>query len=322
MTKAASNDLRSGGSWTRAQSLKNDLILIAIRVALALLVPLTPALLRSLGRALGFFAFALLGRVRRLARSNVARAFPGMSAREAGRVARASFIALGGHLGDALAALDPRTPLVPLSVDEEGLALLARARFGADGAPRGVLFASAHLGPWERVAATLVARGVPMTVVARETYDPRLSSIYDRLRAQRGISAIYRGLPGAPTRMVRTLRTGGVLGVPMDLRSRVPSVETTFLGQPARLPVGPARIALRVQAAVVVGTVAPHPSFPGLPGALQIRCREIPTDDLAADDAGERELTARLASELSDRIRELPGEWVWMHDRFARNPVD
>jgi KDO2-lipid IV(A) lauroyltransferase len=313
-------DLRQGETWTRAQRFKNDAILIAVRVVLALLVPLPPRLLHHLGRALGLAMFALLGGARRTARSNVARVFPAMSARESRALARRSYIALGGHLGDALAALDSRNPLVPLSVDEDALDLLAaaRARRGASGS-RGVLFASAHLGPWERVAATLVARGVPMTVVARETYDPRLSSIYERLRARRGIPAIYRGLPGASSRILRTLRTGGVLGIPMDLRSRVPSVEATFLGQRALLPIGPARIALRVGAAVVVGTVAPDAS---VRGGLRIRCTEIRTDDLSAGDAGERELTARIASELSNRIKELPGEWVWMHDRFPGNPVD
>ena len=319
MTPAATTDLRQGGTWTRAQSLKNDVILVVVRCALALLVPLPPTVLRSLGRALGLVAFALLPRVRRTARSNIARAFPEMSGREAVTVARSAYIALGGHLGDALASLDSRNPLVPLPVDEEALAVLSRASRGETGEPRGILFASAHLGPWERVAATLVARGVPMTVLARETYDPRLSSIYDRLRARRGVPAIYRGLPGAPTRIVRTLRTGGALAVPMDLRSRVPSVEATFLGQRARLPVGPARIALRMGAAVVVGTVAPDPA---VPGGLRIRCTEIPTRDLLPGDAGERELTARLAFELSSRIRQLPGEWVWMHDRFAGNLVD
>ena len=263
--------------------------------------------------------FALLPRMRRSARSNVARALPAATASQARGIVRRAWVALGGHLGDAAASLDPRRPLAPLPVGEETLALLARAQRGPDGAPRGVLFASAHLGPWERVAATLVGRGVPMTVLAREAYDPRLGTIYERLRAGRGVPAIYRGHPGAPARIVRTLRAGGVLAIPMDLRSRVPSVDAIFLGRETQVPVGPARIALRMRASVIVGTVAPDRS---VPGGLRITCTEIPTGDLAPDGAGEHVLTARLADELSSRIRALPGEWVWMHDRFAGNPVN
>jgi KDO2-lipid IV(A) lauroyltransferase len=314
-TLDARPDLREGGTWTRAQRLKNDAIVVLLRATLAVVVPLPRAILRRLGQAVGLFAFFALPWLRRGARANFARALPDVPPRTAQVALRRAYLSLGAHLGDALASLDPRRPLVPLPVSNDALQLLVRAReHEAPGqARRGVLFASAHLGPWERVAATLVARGVPMTVLARETYDPRLASIYERLRAGRGVSAIYRGHPGAPMRIARTLRTGGVLAVPMDLRSRVPSVEVAFLGQPTQVPVGPARIALRMGAAVVVGTVAPDPAERG---GLVITCTEIDTADLQPDDAGERELTARLAKELSNRIRALPEQWVWMHDRW------
>jgi KDO2-lipid IV(A) lauroyltransferase len=177
------------------------------------------------------------------------------------------------------------------------------------------VFASAHLGPWERVAATLAAEGVPMTVVAREPYDPRLAWIYERLRDARGVPAIYRGLPGASMRMVRVLRKGGILGIPMDLRSRVPSVDVSFLGQPAPVPIGPARLALRTGAGVIVGTVAPDSS---LPEGLRITCTEVSSEGLAATPEGEHVLTQRIADELSARILALPDQWVWMHDRFPR----
>jgi KDO2-lipid IV(A) lauroyltransferase len=314
----SATDLREGGAWTSRQRLKNHAIVVVVRGALAVLVPLPPRLLRLVGRLIGVLAFAFGPRTRHRALASAARVFPEMRARDRSGIVVRSYVSLGGHLGDAVASLDPRRPLVPLAVDEATLALLARLRVGPDGTRRGVLFASAHLGPWERVAATLVARGVPMTVLARETYDPRLGSIYGRLRAARGVRAIYRGHPGAPARIVRTLRDGGVLAVPMDIRSRVPSLETLLLGQQAWVPVGPARIALRMRTAVVVGTVAPDPSALG---GLRVTCTEIPTVDLAPGPAGERALTTRLAAELSARIRALPHEWVWMHDRFG-NPVD
>ena len=225
MTSAAASDVRDGGEWTRAQSLKNDAILFLVRAALALLVPLSPRVLNAVGRAIGRFALVALRGTRRSALRGAALAFPEMEPGERRALVQRSYVALGGHLGDALASLDPRRPLVPLAVDEATIAVLARARLDAQGKPRGVVFPSAHLGPWERVAATLVARGVPMTVLARASYDPRLARVYDRLRGARGVDAISRGDAGAPTRIVRALRSGRVLAVPMDLRSRVQSVD-------------------------------------------------------------------------------------------------
>jgi KDO2-lipid IV(A) lauroyltransferase len=297
-------------AWTRAQRLKNGVIVVLVRVALAVLVPLPRSILRVVGRAVGRLAYLVLARERATALNNVALAFPAMDLRQRRALVRRAYVTLGAHLGDALASLDARRPLDPLSIDDASLALLKPS-------DRGVVFASAHLGPWERVAQSLVHHGAPLTALAREAYDPRLSHVYDRLRAGRGVRAIYRGGPGAASRILRTLRAGGVLGIPMDLRSRVASIDAPFFGRLAPTPVGPARIALRTGAAVVVGTVAPASTRDGDSRALHITCTAIRSDDLTTDQASERILTERINAELTARIAALPFEWVWMHDRFA-----
>ena len=304
----AAPDVREGGAWTRAQTWKNAVLYALVRVALALLVPLPARMLRAIGRGVGILAYAIFGAARRTARRNVARALPHLARPAQDALVRRAYVTLGGHLGDAIALLHPRAKLAELPFDDDARAVLDTAR--REG--RGVVFASAHLGPWERVAATLVARGVPLTTLARGGYDPRLDALYDRLRRPRGVGVIYRGRPGAAARIVRTLRRGEVLGAPMDLRSRVPSIDAPFLGHSAPTPVGPARIALRTGAAVVVGTVAPAPD-----GGARITMRRIATSDLAPDREGERILTGRINRELSARILAMPGDWVWMHPRFA-----
>ena len=98
----------------------------------------------------------------------------------------------------------------------------------------------------------------------------------------------------------------------MDLSSRVPSCDVPFLGHLAPTAVGPARIALRTRAAVVVGTAAPGPD-----GGLVITATRIDSSGLPYDDDGARELTTRINAELSQRILALPHAWVWMHDRWS-----
>jgi KDO2-lipid IV(A) lauroyltransferase len=304
---AGSSDLREGGTWTRAQARKNALLYIAITSALWLTRPLSPALLRRIGRALGGAARVLFPGALAVAHDNVMRVFPDMPPAARRALVRKTYATLGEHLGDALASL-AGSPREPLPIDAASLDVLARAR--AEG--RGVIFASAHLGNWERVAASLVAHGVPLVTLTREAYDPRLEPLLTRLRGGHGVGVIPRGSPGAAARIVRTLRRGGVLGAPMDLRSRVPSIDVPFLGLPAPSPVGPARIALRTGAAVVVGTLAPVRDG----SSHTVRCTRIRTDDLPGDDAGAAALTARINDELSARIRALPHEWPWMHPRF------
>src|SRR5262249_35042079 len=135
--------------------------------------------------------------------------------------------------------------------------------------------------------------------------------VYERLRTHRGVPVVYRGHPGAAARILRTLRARGVLGVPMDLATRAPSIESRFLGVRAYTAVGPARLALRTGSNVVVGTVAPCRD-----GGLRITCTAIDTADLAPDERGERALTARIDEELSRRIVALPEHWPWLHQRW------
>jgi len=304
-------DVRHGGRWSLLQRSKNDAIWALASLALAATRPLPLTALRALGRALGRTAHALARRERATALANVARVFPDLDAQARRALVRRCFVTLGELLGETVALLDARTSPPPLALSAGARALLDEARAGG----RGVVFASAHLGPWERVAASLVAAGVPLVTLARESYDPRFSRLYDRLRRAHGVDVVWRGRPGAAARILRTLRGGGVLGVPMDLRARVASCEVPFLGCAAPTAIGPARIALRTRAAVVVGTVAPAAS-----GGLEITATRIEGADLEPGDAGARELTARINAELSRRIRALPHAWVWMHPRWASSP--
>ena len=298
---AALTDLREGGRWSPAQRLKNDAIYALASASLAVAPRLPARLTRAAGRALGLFVWAAAPGLRRLATRNVERALPEIASAS---FVRRVFVELGALLGDAVAMLDARRPLTPIP-------FVAGARECLDEAiaeGRGVVFASAHLGPWERVAASLVASGVPLTAVAREPYDPRLGAIYRRLREARGVETVYRGASGAGIALVRVLRRRRVLGIPMDLTSRVASMDVPFLGAPAPTPIGPARLALRTGAAVVVGTVVRAAD-----GSFALSFARIATSDVMS----ERELLERINSELSARIRAVPDVWPWMHARWG-----
>jgi KDO2-lipid IV(A) lauroyltransferase len=317
-------DLREGGSWTALQRAKNDALWLVAAAALGATRHLPLPALRALGRASGAVAHWLGGSARRRALANVALALPELDDRARRALVRSCFRTLGEALGETVSLLRADRRPAPLHLSPGARATLDEAR--RDG--RGVVFASAHLGPWEHVAASLVSAGVPLVTLARESYDPRFMALYERLRAASGVRVVWRSSPSAPLGIVRALRRGEVLGVPMDLRSRVPSIEVPFLGRHAPTAAGPATIALRAGAPVVVGTVAPRPSAPTETGpadpappprrcrALEVTITRICAADLRPDPGGIAVLTARINDELSRRIRALPEAWVWMHERW------
>ena len=290
-------DVRFGERWTVRQRLKNDATYAALRVGDAAL----RALPRGAGERLLRGVARLVVRRSRVARGNVAAVFPSWS--EAARTALLERHAerLAHHAAAALDGVWQRRAPELLLVRAESLDVLDRALAGG----RGVLLVSAHLGAWERVAQTLAAR-TRFAAVVREPYDPRLGRWLGALRAP--VATIPRGSSSAARAMLRLLRSGGVLGVPMDLRTR--GVETAlvpFLGLPTDVVTGPARLALHAGAAVVVATYTHRAGRE----ELRIEPVELPAGSGAAA------ATAQLAAALSEAILRCPEEWLWLHPRWT-----
>jgi lauroyl/myristoyl acyltransferase len=151
-----------------------------------------------------------------------------------------------------------------------------------------------------------------VATVARESYDPRLTRLYERLRAPRGVRSIYRGRPGAAVAIVRELRAGRAVGFLIDLPARVQSEPVRLFGARAAMPVGAARIALGRRAAVVVGTPAPRSR-----AEAQVRIERIPIEDLTSGPHAERALMTRLARALEARIAAWPEAWLGLYAPVA-----
>jgi KDO2-lipid IV(A) lauroyltransferase len=176
-----------------------------------------------------------------------------------------------------------------------------------------MVFVSAHLGPFELVAAAVAELGHRPAVVVRESYDPRLDGFVDAHRLGRGVEVIHRGMAGSSGRIVRALRQGRPVGFLTDLGGRVKALPTELLGWQVDLPVGPSSIAQRAGCPLVVGTLHPlgsEPSRPlGRPPWFVLRLKRVEAPD-------ERLLRQSVADELSRRIRDAREHWLWMAPGF------
>lgn len=296
-------DVRLGQRWTRAQTAKNDALHAAAMAALAVVTRLPLGLRRVLGARVGELAWLMWASGRRACAEHLERAL-GPDAPGSLTV----FRGLGRTLADLVEGLraEPRFPLVLLPGDAATLA-------DAVACGRGVVFATAHLGPWESMGPVLVRAGFRVATIARESYDPRFDALYARLRERHGVRALYRGAPSFPRELVRALRTGTIMGFPMDLAGRgVRTVDVLWFDRPLPTPIGPAELALRTGAAIVVATPTPHAD------GLRLAIERIDTTSTESP----ADVTARLATSLARRIRELPDAWPWMHHGSGRNAVE
>jgi len=258
------------------------------------------------GRAVGGAAWRLAGRDRERTLAHVGQALPQLAANERERLGRASFVHFGTMLGECLWLASRDAAELGRHVALEGWEEVARAR----AARRPVLILTGHCGNWELLAAALNARGLGMAVVARELDDPGLQGALLDLRGRFGTRTIVRGTPGAARELLRTLRSGGALGMLIDQDTRVEGVWVDFLGRPAWTPSGAADIALRFGAAVL-------PTFIERLADGSHRARIAPALELAGDPQA---ATQQMSDAIAAQIRRVPEQWVWMHRRWRRQP--
>jgi KDO2-lipid IV(A) lauroyltransferase len=296
----ASRDVRLGERWTTRQRLKNTAIYLAIRAALAIADRLPEAWLGRLGGWLGRLVCALLPALRQRAERALAHAFP--DRKDTARLAALCFRCAGENLAECLVLRRPSVlALNRIDIEPGSLAVLDSAL--SEG--RGAVFVSAHLGPFELIAASIAELGYRPVAVTRESYDPRLNPIVDRHRALRGIGVLHRGRTWAMARSVRALRSGRLLGLLPDLGGRVPSADVDWFGRPARLAIGVARLSLGCDAPIVVGVLLAGAARP----LLRIR-------RLCSESGDAAVLTQRVALALEAAIRQNPEQWLgWFGPR-------
>jgi len=279
-------------------------LLYALLVAVSWVVRRLPiAVGRAFGAFLGHIAFHVARRDRRVAMENLAIAFPGWSVRQR----RATVRRMCHHLGKSMMEIAwmPRLDKDTLrrTTEIHGVEHIDAAL----AAGRGVLIFTGHCGNWEWLAATVALLGYRLTVLQRERDEPHLNRFITRLRARFGIVSIDRGSMSGAREMFRTLRQGGMLAFLIDQNIRAESVNVPFFGKPALTPIGPARLAVRAQAPVMI-------CFIERQHGKQIVRFQPPM--FITRESDPVEITARLTAAIEEQIRRVPEQWVWFHRRW------
>ncbi|MCL7429266.1 phosphatidylinositol mannoside acyltransferase [Streptomyces sp. YS415] len=123
-------------------------------------------------------------------------------------------------------------------------------------AGKGVVLALPHLGNWDLAGAWLTtALKMPFTTVA-ERLKPE--TLYDRFVAYReglGMEVLPHSGGSAFGTLARRLRDGGVVCLVADRDLSASGVEVKFFGETARMPAGPALLALHTGAVLLPVTL-------------------------------------------------------------------
>src|SRR5438105_11777874 len=281
--------------------------------ALLAAMPLLRVLPLRAGAALGWLAWYLVPRQRRLAQAHLALALPEKGEAERARIGRASFVNLGLATLEAARAdrLDIRRT-VELGSEAEGVLRALQAE------GKGVVLVTGHIGAWELFARRVAALGFPCGTVAKEAHDPRITALLERSREQGGVRVFWRGAPLSTREILRFLRDeGGIFGILIDQDTRVAGHFVPFFGRPAFTPRAAGDLAAHLGAPLLFACA--HRVASGVHRMVVRRIEVARTGDRDRDSFL---LTAAATKAIEEEVRKRPDEWVWMHPRWRTQAVD
>ncbi|MGH7411285.1 MAG: lysophospholipid acyltransferase family protein [Candidatus Methylomirabilis sp.] len=287
-----------------------DLVTASLLLAVAVPIAYLPSWIAyPIGEALGRLAYLADRRHRRVAAENLRLAFgSACGPNEIHTMARAHFRCLGQTFVETcrLIRLSPQHLMGAVAVDgTDGL-------HAVKATGRGVLYVSAHFGPWEYLPAVWTHWfNEPLTVVARPFDNPYLDRWVNALRRRWGTRVVEKR--DAMKELMDVLRRGGKVGVLIDQHvSRREGVVVSFFGHPASTTHAPALLALRSGAAVIPVVVLREGR-----GRFRILLgKEVSPPRTGETKADVVAMTAAMTAALEELIRRCPEQWLWVHRRW------
>jgi Kdo2-lipid IVA lauroyltransferase/acyltransferase len=269
-------------------------------------------LARLLGIGIGYLAYFLHVRLRRVGLRNLQLAYPNKTKRERKRIVRGVFRTLGRQLADFCHFPEFNKKNIRSLAVYEGFECFDQAR--ARG--KGVLFLTAHLGGWEIGSFAHSLYGNPMQEVVRPLDNPYLDRLVDKYRTLHGNKTF--GKTEFARGLLSAMKTGDTVGVLMDQNITPPQgVFVDFFGIPACTASGIARVALKTDAAVVPAFTIWDPVLGKYRVHFDHAIRLVRTNDHEADVVAN---TAKFTKVIEEFVRKYPDQWLWVHKRWKTRP--
>lgn len=263
----------------------------------------TAAAVRALGRhryrlsdPIANAAFALQPARRRATMRNYRAVFPGLTSREARRLAARSYREFARTAIDFLYIHHlPRTRVVSemrtWGVEEN---ILKRQLEGKPG-----IVVVIHHGSWDVPAPVAVTYGVSLTAVMAEQGGALLSGLVIWARGEMGVEVVL--VPRSPRTLLTRLRAGEWVALVADIPGDTPAVEVDFLNRRTLFSAAPGILAARTGAPLVPATCVRTPN-----GGYLI---EIHPPIEVSRDADPAQALRQVIPVFEAAVRRWPEQW-------------
>ncbi|MDE2816912.1 MAG: lysophospholipid acyltransferase family protein [Chloroflexota bacterium] len=179
-------------------------------------------------------------------------------------------------------------------------------------AGKGAILVSGDLGVWD-LGGAMLAQRFPVLIPVDELQNGAMNWIACRVRERLGIDTVpaEMGLRA----MLRQLQANRVVGLLFDRPMRGRGVPVTFFGSRAHLPSGPAALALRTGAPLVM-CQCQRLKDNGLAVTVYPPIYAVPSDD---DKQDIERTMQQLTDQLEEIIRSCPEQWYMFRSMWPQS---
>lgn len=259
---------------------------------------------------IGRYALSKNGaRVKRL-RSNLSRVCPEKNATEMDALMREAMSSYMRYWCDTFRSPDWSRERISQTVTVEGEELLTSPM--RDGT--GVVVALPHAGNWDHAGSYFCAMGFPLVTVAERLKPEALFNKFLEYRQNIGMEVLALDSRSIATLMQRS-REGSLIALVADRDLSKSGVEVSFFGYPARMPAGPALLAIRTGIPLITAYVSYTPT--GI--HIQFNSVEIPVS--GSEEEKISQVVQRCADLFAKGISSAPQDWhmlqrIWVDGDF------
>jgi Kdo2-lipid IVA lauroyltransferase/acyltransferase len=274
------------------------------------LMPISGA--QWLGRKLGRLVYSPIGYRKKVALSNLRRAFPEKSDAEVEAIARGAFENIGISLLELtwFPKMSREQLGAMMHLDKPDILIDAYKK------GRGLIILTAHFGNWELLGQSFIVNvGFPVNGLAKTQSNPLINRSINERRSRVGNRVIQ--METSLREVLRALRNGEAVGLVADQAAPKENVPIEFFGTMVPTHQGPSVFCLKLRCPMVSVFSVRRPD-----GTYDAFVKEVPSEDLT-DDSEENvnELTRRHVKITEDIIRKYPDQWLWQHKRWKHVPL-
>ena len=181
-------------------------------------------------------------------------------------------------------------------------------------AKTGVIVALPHAGNWDHAGAYFCAKGVPLVTVAERLKPEKLFLKFLSYRESMGMEVLPLDGRVLET-LVDRLRAGALVALVADRDVSRSGIDVEFFGAPARMPAGPALLAIRTQAPLITAFVSYTDT------GVHIDFKSVLLPSSGSEREMVQEIVQMTAVHFEDGISQRPQDWhmlqrIWTDGDF------